>query len=366
MRRASTIFMFALGFWGLGPCAPGSWAPALGATAMAAGSTAAPAVHPIEFANTDAVLRWINGYRLKPDVAQVPNAIRALSRFDAFRESESSAVYVGFLAGVIGANPRRADEMVERMFDIKPEDHWVIVRAIAYSGMPGWKAMLTRHAARMPTRAHMIEKYQEGKLPTLSDLVFEKSPGAFEKIGKSMGHLFTSDKPSGPAKLEPNAEILDTLWGYYFATAEFGPIDRIARLLPWSKDRSNTDKLTVGSMAKYTLAQNASHDPVLLAMLKREAPHEPDEVKATLLEIVEAVETMEIARIRKEALASIDDLKRKGPGNSRDLSTWGQVGQGALALGCIAAAVAGQVEIGVPCVVGGALSGAAINYWGKD
>jgi hypothetical protein len=34
--------------------------------------------------------------------------------------------------------------------------------------------------------------------------------------------------------------------------------------------------------------------------------------------------------------------------------------------GCIAAAAAGQVEIGIPCVVGGALSSAALNYWGKD
>ena len=27
---------------------------------------------------------------------------------------------------------------------------------------------------------------------------------------------------------------------------------------------------------------------------------------------------------------------------------------------------AGQVEIGIPCVVGGALSSAALNYWGKE
>lgn len=332
-------------------------------------STALPGIganpHPVEFTNADSVLRWINTYRTRPDIAQVPNAVHTLSRFDAFRETENSAVYVGFLAGVIGANPRKADDIVDRLMDIKTEDQWVIVRAVAYSGAPNWKAMLTRYADRMPTRTHMIEKYRDGKLPTLNDIVYDKSPGAFEKIGQSVGHLFASHK-DGPVKLEPNAEVLDTLWGYYFATAEFGPIDRIIRMLPWSKDRSSTDKLTVGSMAKYTLASNASHDPTLLAMLKREEPNAADDVKPILKDIVEAVETMEIAHIRKESLAAIDELKRKGPGNSRDLSTWGQVGQGALALGCIAAAAAGQVEIGIPCVVGGALSGAALNYWSKD
>src|SRR5262249_14278454 len=38
---------------------------------------------------------------------------------------------------------------------------------------------------------------------------------------------------------------------------------------------------------------------------------------------------------------------------------WGMVGQTALALGCVVASAMGQVEVGIPCVVGGALSGAA-------
>jgi hypothetical protein len=167
-------------------------------------------------------------------------------------------------------------------------------------------------------------------------------------------------------RLEATSEVLDTLWGYYFATGSYGPVGRILRMLPWTKDRDSADKLTVGSMAKYTLASNAAHDPDLLAMLRREVAREPDDVKPVLKEIIEAVDTMEIAHLRKEALAAIDDLKRKGPGSKRDLSTWGQIGQGAVALGCVAAAATGQVEIGIPCVVGGALGSAALNYWSKD
>jgi hypothetical protein len=101
-------------------------------------------------------------------------------------------------------------------------------------------------------------------------------------------------------------------------------------------------------------------------MLRREAPRQPKDVQPILNEVIEAVDTMEITHLRKEALAAIDDLKRKGPGSKRDLSTWGQVGQGAIALGCVAAAATGQVEVGVPCVVGGALSSAAMNYWNRD
>jgi hypothetical protein len=87
-------------------------------------------------------------------------------------------------------------------------------------------------------------------------------------------------------------------------------------MLPWSKDRDDTEKLTVGSMAKFTLASNAAHDAELLAMLRREVPRQPEDVQPILKEVVEAVDTMEITHLRKAALAAIDDLKRKGPARS--------------------------------------------------
>ncbi|HMA71994.1 MAG TPA: hypothetical protein VKP67_10975 [Xanthobacteraceae bacterium] len=322
-----------------------------------------------DFGTADAVLRWINAYRKKPDVSHVPVAVRTLSRLDALRETETAAVYVGFVAGVIGSNPQRADELVEKMLPIKAEDHWLIVRAVAYSGLPNWRDLLNRFANRMPSRRLMIEKYTSGKLPTLEAIAFDASPTAMDRVKgftTSVGNFFTGHKTPEAVRLEANPEVLDTLWGYYFATASYPPVERILRMLPWSKDRQDTDKLTVGSMAKFTLASNATHDAQLLAILRREVSHQPEEVQPIVNEIIEAVDTMEIAHLRKVALAAIEDLKRKGPGYKRDLSTWGQIGQGALALGCVAAAATGQVELGLPCVVGGALGSATLNYWTKD
>src|SRR5262245_34019047 len=112
-----------------------------------------------EFASADAVLRWINVYRTKPDVADVPVAVKALSRLGALKDPDSAAVYVGFVAGVIGSNAERADELIAKMAVIPPEDQWIIVRAIAYSGLPDWKDVLRRAGERMPTRQVMIEKY---------------------------------------------------------------------------------------------------------------------------------------------------------------------------------------------------------------
>jgi hypothetical protein len=309
----------------------------------------------IEFTSRDAVLMWIYRYRARPDLARVPAAVRALSQMGALREPESSGVYIGFIAGVIGSNPTQAEDLVAKMFPLPPEDQWALVRAIAYSCLPEWKALLAKFADRMPTRQVMIDRYIEGKLPTINQVKVEKEFSLIDKL------RFKSAPKEVALDLTP--ELLDTVWGYYFATGGYSPIARIISMLPWSKDRNNVDKLTLGSMAKFTLASNASRDFELLAMLKRAAKHQPEKVTPILKDVIESAETVDTTRVRKEALAAIAELQRKGPGYKRDGSLWGQVGQGAIALGCIAAAATGHVELGLPCVVGGALSSAALNFW---
>jgi hypothetical protein len=85
-----------------------------------------------------------------------------------------------------------------------------------------------------------------------------------------------------------------------------------------------------------------------------------------LQEVILAAETVNLTAIHKEQLSAIEDLKRKGPQYKRDANLWAQMGQGALALGCIVAAALGQIEFGIPCVVGGSLSGAAVYYWNSQ
>jgi hypothetical protein len=164
--------------------------------------------------------------------------------------------------------------------------------------------------------------------------------------------------------LEPSPEVLDILWGYYFATGSYGPIMRIVAMLPWSDDRDDVERLTLGSMAKFTLASNAMHDSALLMQLKgsSKARNQPKETVAALNEITDAAETIEIARIRKQATAAVDELRRKGPAYRRSASLWGFLGQSAIAGGCIAAAATGHVEFGLPCVVGGAATTGVVNF----
>jgi hypothetical protein len=279
------------------------------------------------------ILQWINTYRLKPDPGRVPDAVRAMSAQGLFRDLDGGGVYLGFIAGVIGSNPATADALVKRMFPMPPEDQVVLVRAIAYSGLPAWKPLLERFAERMPARKVLIERHLTDKLPSLETLPLDQTPAA-----------------------------LDVMWGYYFATGRFGTIDRIISALSWAKDQDNVERLTLGSMAKWTLAQNAQNDKRLLDHLKQEVGRLPKETAKELQEIVEAAETFETARIRRDALAAIEELKRKGPASARNISWWGQAGQTALAVGCVVASALGQVQVGIPCVIGGAASSAALRF----
>ena len=310
--------------------------------------------------STDGILKWINAYRTRPDPDGLPVVVHALSEMQAFKDAELSGAYIGFIAGVIGANPARAEALIARMLTIAPADHWVLVRAIAYSGAPNWRELLATFVDRMATRRAMIDQYLDGKLPTLNQIAYHSAkPGMLDRI-KTTLHL--GNDRTKPVALDPSPELIDVLWGYYLATGTYVPIGRIIKLLPLANDKDNVDNLTTGSAAKFTLASNAVRDLNLLAMLKWSEKHQPKEVTVVLDDVIETAETVDTVRMRKESLAAIEELKQKGPNSKRELTGWGQVGAGALSMGCVVAAATGQVELGIPCVVGGAAYSAGLNY----
>src|SRR5437870_4797556 len=321
-------------------------------------------------ASLGVVQLWIYNYRAKPDYAHVPAAVRVLSHAQTFKEPENAGIYLGFIAGAIGSNPAKAEKLISSFFPVPPEDEWVVVRAIAYSGLPDWRNILRRVAPRMPARRVMIDSYLAGKLPTLTDIPLEEAkPGMLDKLrGTFTRNPFAKDerKLNTMLTFASNQDLLDTLWGYYFATGSHVPIQRIVQMLPWSKSRDTLDKLTVGSMARYTLASYAIRDANLREYLRGELARQPAAVKAPLTEVVEAADNVQIGALRKDALAAVDELKVKGSDSRRDISFWGQVGVGAVALGCVSAAALGQLAVGIPCVIGGSASQGLLSFWEKQ
>jgi hypothetical protein len=321
-------------------------------------------------ASLSVVQQWIYNYRAKPDYAHVPAAVRVLFHSQTFREPENAGIYLGFVAGAIASNPAKAEQLVLSFFPVKPEDEWVIVRAIAFSGLPEWRNLLRRVAPKMPGRKVMIDSYLAGSLPTLTEIPLEEPPpGMMEKIkGVFTKNPFAKEDKKLKMKqtFAGNQDLLDTLWGYYFATGSYAPILRIMQMLPWSKSRDTVDKLTVGSMARYTLASYAVRDAGLREYLRSELSVQPAPVKVPLAEVVEAADTVQLGAVRKDALAAVEELKAKGSDARRNLDFWGQVGVGAVALGCVSAAALGAIAVGIPCVIGGSASQGLLSFWEKQ
>lgn len=288
---------------------------------------------PKPFAKSEELLTWINGYRLKPEPKRLPEAVKAMIKSSVTKDMDQAGVYIGFVAGVLGSNPDDAEKLVSDMFPLDPNDQVLVIKAIAYSGHPDWKGLMLKFVERMPARKVLIDKFVFANKPTLENLPFEE-----------------------------NSSAIDINWGYYFATGSEAPVRRIVTVLAWSLDRNDVEKLTIGAMAKWTLAQNASRDAELMSVLKNVAAEDTGKSRVPLNEVIEAAETMELAKIRKQAMASIEELRAKGPESSRNFAFWGQAGQTVLSLGCVAASVMGQFQFGIPCVLGGALSTAALKY----
>src|SRR5258705_1799346 len=321
-------------------------------------------------ASLSVVQQWIYNYRAKPDYAHVPAAVRVLFHAQSFKEPENSGIYLGFIAGAIGSNPAKAEQLITSFFPVPPEDEWVIVRAIAYSGLPDWRNLLRRVAPKMPGRRVMIDSYLAGTLPTLTAIPLEEAtPGMLDKLrGVFTKNPFAKEerKLNTALTFAGSQDLLDTLWGYYFATGSHAPILRIMQMLPWSKSRDTVDKLTVGSMARYTLASYAVRDAGLREFLRGELARQPAAIKAPLAQLIQAADTAQLAPVRKDALAAVEEFKTKGSDSRRNLDFWGQVGVGAVALRCVSAAALGQVAVGIPCVIGGSASQGLLSFWEKQ
>lgn len=301
------------------------------------------------FSTPDKLMDWVSNYRKHKAPARVPQAVKAMYNFGFFGDEEKQWFCIGFIAGVLGDNPKDGPGLIPKMFPLPDKEQAVIIRAIAYSGRPDWRQLLEKNASRTPLRRPLIDDFLNGKRPTLMELPLDDggSPGIY------------------------------ALWGYYVATGQHEPVTRIMEALKWSKSkkdsgfawrkifsgwgRSNSlEKVTTGGTAKWTLASYAERDRELIKLYRAEAARQPKEIAEPLKEVISAAEDFEAERIRKDQYGAIEDAQRAQLSADAGMSKGATAGSLAIATGCVAATALGQAQIAIPCVIGGALySGAA-------
>ncbi|MET0381543.1 MAG: hypothetical protein ABWZ94_06555 [Methyloceanibacter sp.] len=303
------------------------------------------------FTSPDQLMDWISNYRDHKEPWRVPAAVHAMNDFGLFGDEEKAWFCIGFIAGVLGSNPKDGPSLVPKMFPMPDKEQAIIIRAIVYSGRPDWRELLEKNSSRMPLRRPLIDDFLNDKRPTLMTLPLDTggSPGIY------------------------------ALWGYYVATGQHEPVVRIMEALRWSKtkadsgfsfrkvfsgwgrDPSAVDKITTGGTAKWTLASYAERDRQLLALYRAESGRQPEEIAVPLKDVIKAAEDFESEKVRKDQFGAIEDAQRQKLSQEAGMTKGATAGSIAIATGCVAASALGQAYIALPCVIGGALYTGAVK-----
>jgi hypothetical protein len=303
------------------------------------------------FSSPDRLMDWMSNYRNHKSPSRVPAAVHAMKDYGLFADEEKAWFCTGFIAGVLGSNPKDGPNLIPGMFPMPDKEQAVIIRAIAYSGRPDWRELLEKTSQRTPLRRPLIDDFLAGKRPTLMELPLDTggSPGIY------------------------------ALWGYYVATGQYEPVVRIMQALRWSKrkgdsgfsfrkvftgwgsDPSAIDKITTGGTAKWTLASYAERDRALLALYRAEYARQPQDIAVPLKDVIDAAEIFESEKVRKDQFGAIEDAQRAQMSNESGMTKGATAGSIAIATGCVAASALGQAYIALPCVLGGALYTGAVK-----
>ena len=303
-----------------------------------------PAPPPASFSSAEQLMQWIYDYSKRPKPWEVPAAVRSMREFGIFGDEEKAGFCTGFIAGVLGANPKDGPKILAQMFPMPDKEQAVLIRAVAYSGRPDWRELLEKFRDKMQLRQPLIDSYLSGQAKTLMEV-----------------------------DLAEGSPVVYTLWGYYVATGQTQPVVRIIEALKWSKkkddgrfswgkiwegwktDPSAVDKITVGATAKWTLTSYAEKNRDLISLYRAEYERQPKEIAVPLKDVILAAEIFESEKVRKDQFGAIADAQKIQQGNEAGMSKAATAGSLAIATGCVAASAMGQFYIAVPCVIGGAL-----------
>ena len=303
------------------------------------------------FSSPEKLMDWVTTYRKHPNPSRVPPALHAMLDYGLLADEEKEWFCIGFIAGVLGTNPKDGPALIPRMFPLPDKEQAVIIRAIVYSERPDWRELLEKNSSRMPLRRPLIDDFLQGKRPTLMELPLADggSPGIY------------------------------ALWGYYVATGQHEPVVRIMQALQWSRnkddssfsfkkifsgwgnDPSAVEKITTGGTAKWTLASYAERDRELLNLYRAEASRQPEAIAKPLNDVIVAAEAFESETVRKDQFGAIADAQNAQMTNEAGMTKGATAGSIAIATGCVAATALAQPEIAIPCVIGGALYTGAVK-----
>lgn len=191
-------------------------------------TSALPAIGAPLFDSQESFSKWLTFYYENPEPKQVPEAVIYMSRTGVLDNGNVVAPILGFLSGVIRANPDSIDPWIKKLRNLKEKHFGVVVLGVWYANLPDSKA---RVSALLKSRPNLKDEFS---------YINQGAPIAVEQI-----------------PLEQGPWVLDALWGKFMATGDSAPVERIITALPWVDVKGDVNRLLVGGSARWSLISNA-------------------------------------------------------------------------------------------------------------
>jgi hypothetical protein len=222
---------------------------------------------PHAFADRAAVERWMTGYYLQPEPQRLAQAIETLSATGALADEARRKPVVAFFAALIAHDHGTLELLTQALAEAAPAKQHLLVEAIALSGLPEWRRLLTVLKRLVPARALHIETLlaEPEAQPTLS-LPFDAA-----------------------------GVVLDMVVAHFTATGSEEAARRIVAGLAGAVADIDPAVSSTRQQAKLALAQHAGSDPRLLEWWRREANGQPEALAELLRDVVATAQARQAA-----------------------------------------------------------------------
>jgi hypothetical protein len=193
-----------------------------------------------DFADLAGVEDWMAHYHLKPEPRRLPQAIETLARAGALEGEARLKPVAAFVAALIGEDDATLASLSEAIAEARLAKQQLLAQAIAMSGRPQWRRLLTELKRAVPARALEIE--------TL---------------------LATPEAPvTLSAAFDEGGVVLDMVFAHFMAT---GSEAAFRRALAGHFAAGDPAAASSAEKAKVTLSSRVGDDPRLLELVHREA-----------------------------------------------------------------------------------------------
>lgn len=211
----------------------------------------------------DELVGWMERYYLKPTPSLFIVKLKSASDQGVLAEQFRWNTLIGFIAGVIKNNPQLSTPLADLIVQVPDKERQPLLMGLFYGGHQKSSQALQQLSGKLPAYKNGIERFLSQPIADVTKMF----------------------------PLEDNAGAIDVNWGYFMATGEFKPLQRIMSAMPWRhlKDDGTAktkSKILIGRLALGSIQSKMRTSSRISMLCQQAIKTQPKEIADELRLIV--------------------------------------------------------------------------------